>query len=53
MKETIHVKKSDLKSPRRSWIRKPQTQVLPKKKRLARHKEKELVLREVLTELVE
>ncbi|MBZ5536722.1 MAG: hypothetical protein LAO31_12270 [Acidobacteriia bacterium] len=43
VKEIIRIDKTDLKKPRRSWSRKPQTQVLPRKTRASRKKEKQTI----------
>jgi hypothetical protein len=43
VKEIIRIDKTDLKQPRRRWPRKPQTQILPRKKRSSRKKEKQTI----------
>ncbi len=40
-KQVIRIEKHELKKTRRQWIRKPQTQVLPRKARSSRKKEKQ------------
>ncbi len=41
MKEVIRIEKTELKKPRRRWVRKPQTQVLPRKRKSSRKKEEQ------------
>lgn len=49
MKEVIKISTEELKKPRRRWIRKPQTQILPRKRKPSRRKEKQS-LKEMLKE---
>jgi len=43
IKEIIRIEKAALKKPRRRWTRKPQTQILPRKKKSSRKKEKQAI----------